>query len=196
MKYTWMILALCACSKSPPEPAAQAPVLQPPIVAVVAPPAPVTAAVGEAPMAKPTNLACPRDPAPEAFKPSVFELGFAGATQKLMIELVHTAEDSAHGLMYRPSMSETSGMLFKLKNEVHTFWMHNTCIALDMLFLDDAGVVLGILENVPPMNDEIRTIGVPSTYVLELNAGFCGRNKITRGSRLLLNSTIRGLKVQ
>ena len=53
----------------------------------------------------------------------------------------------------------------------HEFWMHNTCIPLDMMFIDKDGFITGIEENVPTMNDNTYSSGCASTYVLEVNAG-------------------------
>jgi uncharacterized protein len=208
-------LAALACSKTPPEPAAGLvrdegrarptpsaetwfPTSSAPPNANPNPTASLVRDEGRAGLVRDEGRAgpktCPLDPAPEKFKPTVHALAFEKGPN-VSIELVTTSEDTAHGLMYRRSMPESAGMLFKMKNEVHTFWMHNTCMALDMLFLDENGVVLGLLEEVPPMNDEIRTINQPSVYVLEMNAGYSRKNQIKTGSKLLLNSAIRTQKV-
>jgi uncharacterized membrane protein (UPF0127 family) len=84
-------------------------------------------------------------------------------------------------------MDEDRGMLFFLgRREEHTFWMHNTCIPLDMLFIDHDGTIVGILEDVPTLNDDPRTVGRDSTHVLEVNAGWCRRHGVRVGQRLLL----------
>jgi uncharacterized protein len=137
---------------------------------------------------------CPLDPDPASFRPQTVEASFETGPQ-LSIELVYRQDDTAHGLMYRRTMPETHGMLFKMKNEVHTFWMHNTCMSLDMLFLDETGVVLGILDRVPPLNDDRRSIGIASTYVLELVAGYASRHGITKGSKLEIPSGVKALKL-
>ena len=89
--------------------------------------------------------------------------------------------------MYRTSMDDGLGMLFDLgKREVHTFWMHNTCIPLDMIFMDDDGFVVGIVENVPTLNDLPRSVPCASTYVLEVNAGWSRKAGVRAGSRARL----------
>jgi uncharacterized protein len=185
----------CACSKTIPEPSAQAPgrgLSEAPVVVSVAPPMVSAPQVQVEPAPAPTDRPnpCPVDPEPTAFHPTTQYLQFEKGPN-VSIEFVYKPEDTSHGLMYRPVMFQNAGMLFKMKNEVHTFWMHNTCISLDMLFLDEKGVVLGLLENVPPMNDAIRTINEPSVYVLEMNAGYSRQNQIKKGSKLLINPTIR-----
>jgi uncharacterized membrane protein (UPF0127 family) len=98
-------------------------------------------------------------------------------------EFVRTEHDTMRGLMYRTSMSEDRGMLFDLRvREDHRFWMHNTCIPLDMLFVDEDGFIVGIVENAPTLNDESRGVGCPSRWVLEVNAGWTRRHGVKAGS--------------
>jgi uncharacterized membrane protein (UPF0127 family) len=79
-------------------------------------------------------------------------------------------------------MAPDHGMIFDLGvHKVQEFWMHNTCIPLDMLFLDDDGFVVGILENVPTLNDLPRRVPCASSYVLETNAGWARRAGVRAG---------------
>lgn len=76
-------------------------------------------------------------------------------------------------------------MLFSWSDErVRSFWMHNTCIPLDMLFLAKDGTITGILEQVPVLNDEPRSIPCPAAHVLEVNAGFCRKKGIAPGQHV------------
>ena len=78
----------------------------------------------------------------------------------------------AYGLMFASELGPNEGMIFEWPEEqAHQFWMHNTCLSLDMLFIDAEGFITGVLENVPPYNDLPRTIDCPVKYVLELRAG-------------------------
>ncbi len=102
-------------------------------------------------------------------------------------ELAQSEADTTRGLMYRRHLPSERGMLFQMRErEVHAFWMHNTCIPLDMLFLDDDGLIVGIAENVPTLNEEPRSVGCPSSWVLEMNAGWCRRRGVTAGQRVVL----------
>ncbi|HEX7602742.1 MAG TPA: DUF192 domain-containing protein, partial [Polyangiaceae bacterium] len=65
-------------------------------------------------------------------------------------------------------------------------WMHNTCISLDMMFIDEDGTIVGILENVPTLNDEARTVGCPSRYVLEVNGGWSRRHGVSAGQKAVI----------
>lgn len=109
-----------------------------------------------------------------------------GATT-LEAEVAKYEEDRERGLMYRTSMAENRGMIFDMQEHtVHRFWMRNTCIPLDMLFVDRDGLIVGILENVPTMNDDERAVHCASSYVLEMNAGWSRRHGVRAGQRLTL----------
>ena len=89
--------------------------------------------------------------------------------------------------MFRTSMDADHGMLFDFgERNVQQFWMHNTCIPLDMLFVDEDGFIVGIVENAPTLNDESRGVGCPSRYVLEVNAGWSRRHGVRAGQHALL----------
>lgn len=116
----------------------------------------------------------------------------ASGTPRVEAELAITPHDIQKGLMYRRAMGDNQGMLFRLdERREHTFWMHNTCIPLDMLFVDDDGLVVGIVESAAPLTDSVRTVGCPSSYVLEVNAGWCRRHGVRAGQRLGLPAAVR-----
>jgi len=103
-------------------------------------------------------------------------------------ELANTPAETERGLMFRTQMPEEQGMLFDLgtPHSEHSFWMRNTCIPLDMLFIDTDGLIVGILENVPTLNDAERTVGCPSAWVLEMNAGWGRRHGVRAGQTMKL----------
>jgi uncharacterized membrane protein (UPF0127 family) len=99
------------------------------------------------------------------------------------VEVVDTNETRQRGLMYRKHMDPDAGMLFIFeRQEPHTFWMHNTLIPLDMLFIKADWTVLGIVENAEPMTDSMRAVPGESQYVLEVNAGFSRRHGLQAGT--------------
>ncbi|MCU0689758.1 MAG: DUF192 domain-containing protein [Polyangiaceae bacterium] len=104
------------------------------------------------------------------------------------VELARTPRERERGLMYRTRMPENHGMLFDFPGQprVQSFWMHNTCIPLDMLFVAEDGFITGILENVPTLNDESRSIPCPVRYVLEVNAGWTRKHGVKAGQRVEL----------
>ena len=86
---------------------------------------------------------------------------------------------------YRTHMQTDQGMLFSWNNqEVRTFWMHNTCLPLDMLFIAADGTIAGVLEQVPTLNDASRTIPCPVAHVLELNAGWARAHGVKAGQKV------------
>src|SRR5450432_2512042 len=116
---------------------------------------------------------CPVDPAGGPPMVPVGHIAFPESKEapRLEAELMLTEPQQERGLMYRKHLADNKGMLFVWKQpSVHTFWMHNTCIPLDMLFIDRDGFVAGIVENAPTLNDDGRSIDCPASYVLEVNA--------------------------
>ncbi len=105
--------------------------------------------------------------------------------KRITVELADNDDMRARGLMFRKQMAEDHGMFFLFNERVnHTFWMHNTCIPLDMLFIDDDGTIVGIEENTPTMNDSTFQVGCPSRHVLEVNAGFTRKFGIKAGQKI------------
>jgi uncharacterized membrane protein (UPF0127 family) len=106
---------------------------------------------------------------------------------KLEVELMLTKDHQERGLMYRKNLADDKGMLFAWPTAtVHTFWMHNTCIPLDMLFIDRDGIVAGIVENAPTLNDDGRSVACPVNYVLEVNAGWSRKHGVVAGQHVAL----------
>ncbi len=128
------------------------------------------------------------DPELDAGAPPIVAITFPDESGvKVDAELVRSEHDTTRGLMYRKHMDEEHGMLFDLRErEDHHFWMHNTCIPLDMLFVDDDGLIVGIVENAPTLNNESRSVGCPSRWVLEVNAGWSRRHGVRAGQHLVL----------
>jgi uncharacterized membrane protein (UPF0127 family) len=91
--------------------------------------------------------------------------------------------------MYRTAMPEDQGMIFSWPEEAErTFWMHNTCIPLDMLFIAADGTILGVVEQVPVLNDSPRGIPCPVAHVLELNAGWVRAHGVAPGQRIKIEA--------
>jgi uncharacterized membrane protein (UPF0127 family) len=104
---------------------------------------------------------------------------------RLEVELMLTDSHRERGMMYRRSIADDKGMLFAWpKPAIHSFWMRNCCISLDMLFIDRDGFVAGILENVPTMSDESRSVDCPVPYVLEVAAGWSRKHGVVAGQRV------------
>jgi uncharacterized protein len=145
-----------------------------------------TVAFGEpAPLA--TKAAqCPKDPTGNLELPRG-KVTFADAPNapSAKVELARDESSRERGLMYRTSMAEDQGMLFSWQDErVRNFWMRNTCIPLDLLYITKDGIIAGILEQVPTLNDAPRGIPCPVAHVLELNAGWARSHGIKPGMKV------------
>lgn len=156
------------------------------------PPAPEPRCVRETPATPPPAVSaashCPKEPESAPALPTIpLTITAANGPAKVQAELAKAPKETERGLMYRTKMGEDQGMLFALgERREHPFWMHNTCISLDMMWIDDDGMIVGLLENVPTLNDEERTIGCPSSWVLEVNAGWARRHGVRAGQKLTL----------
>jgi len=114
--------------------------------------------------------------------PQVVLQGQAGPVV-VEVEVARTPEEQQRGLMFRTELKPDAGMLFVYQRDGdHSFWMKNTYIPLDMIFITADGRVAGVVENAEPLTTTSRQVGTPSRYVLEVNAGFFRRHGIQPGS--------------
>lgn len=101
------------------------------------------------------------------------------------VEVVATEAKIERGLMYRQAMALDAGMLFLLPEiKDWTFWMRNTLIPLDMIFIRDNLTIAGIVENAEPKTETLRTVGEPSHYVLEVNGGWTKAHGVTKDEKV------------
>jgi len=134
---------------------------------------------------------CPADPDGKPPEVPLSTLRFTGAPKApaIKVETMLTEDHRSRGLMYRREMPEDRGMIFVFDDsQERTFWMHNTCLPLDMLFVASDGYITGILENVPTMNDDPRNIPCKAKYVVEVNAGFCRKHGVKAGQSLKIEN--------
>jgi uncharacterized membrane protein (UPF0127 family) len=100
----------------------------------------------------------------------------------VQVEIADTPDARARGLMYRRDLGADAGMLFVFPNESDQhFWMKNTPIPLDMVFVGKQEHIVGIVREAQPFSTTPLRVGVPSLYVLEVNGGFCARHGIDAG---------------
>lgn len=160
-----------ACSK-PHDASPQIPAVPP------APAAPVTPGAAQAP----------------ATQRAAVTLVGAQGERKVTVEVVASPRAVERGLMYRTHLPVDEGMLFLMGEEdIQSFWMRNTLIPLDMLFIDKNFKVVGIVENAEPRTETSRTVGIPSTYVLEVNGGWCARNGIATGATARFSDDVQAV---
>jgi uncharacterized membrane protein (UPF0127 family) len=101
------------------------------------------------------------------------------------VEIVSTPAQIERGLMFREHLPPDQGMLFLMTEERNwPFWMRNTLIPLDLIYIARDLTIAGIVENAEPRTEILREVGKPSLYVLEVNGGFCAAHKIAAGAKV------------
>jgi len=114
--------------------------------------------------------------------PSVVLHGEKGAT-RVHVELALTRETQAHGLMWRDELASDAGMLFVFpKATERTFWMKNTPLPLDIIYIGQDKKVVSIAANTTPYSQTTLPSDGPAKYVLEVNAGFSREHGIKPGT--------------
>lgn len=193
------LAAATACNRAEPDRSAAATTVRHPEVAV-----PVTATPESKPAAKrciaklsespPPHAkrsdSCPHDPGgmPPVGRGWVTFADAQGAP-RIAVEIATTPAWHERGLMYRTAMPDDQGMLFSWESEqVRTFWMHDTCIPLDMMYVAADGTIVGVLEEVPAMDETPRAVPCPASHVLEVNAGYTRAHGIAPGQRIKIET--------
>ena len=104
------------------------------------------------------------------------------------VELARTPAEREQGLMYRDHMAPDAGMLFLFERPSPlTFWMKNTFIPLDMIFIGGDRRIVGIVENAQPRTLSSRSVAGLSQYVLEINGGLAAKLGIRAGAGVDFN---------
>lgn len=106
---------------------------------------------------------------------------------EIFVEVADSAFLREKGLMYRKTLPENQGMLFIFpEKDHHSFWMKNTLIPLDLIFLDENKTIVSIIRNVLPCKENPCPVYQPkekSQYVIEVNSGFCDKYNLQEGTR-------------
>ncbi len=136
-----------------------------------------------------TNTTQKTEPAEPQFKKQG-ELKFLSSNGKKelrKIDLEFADKDSARmmGLMYRKSMEDTKGMIFIFeKPDLHSFWMKNTYISLDIIYVDDNKEIVKIYKNTEKLSTKSLPTNKPALYVVEVIAGFCDKYGVKEGDKI------------
>ena len=100
-------------------------------------------------------------------------------------EVVATAAKIQQGLMYREHLAPDGGMLFLMgRDHDWSFYMRNTLIPLDIIFITRDMTVAGVAANAVPRTETLRSVGKPSLYVLEVNAGWAAKHQVAAGTKV------------
>jgi uncharacterized membrane protein (UPF0127 family) len=119
---------------------------------------------------------------PKQGEPQVLLSVHGGVEQKVIVELARTTAERNRGLMFRQALAPGRGMLFLFeKPEPLKFWMKNTYIPLDMIFLDERKKVVYVEENAEPLTLNSRGPDVDCLYVLEVPGGWARSHGVEPG---------------
>jgi uncharacterized membrane protein (UPF0127 family) len=122
--------------------------------------------------------ACAAPPGPRV----ILESG--GKTLRVDVEVADTDAKRERGLMFRKDLPDGRGMVFLFDEEgEHTFWMKDTLIPLDLIFVDSGGRVTGIVAQARPLTLQPRS-GGPSRMVLEVPGGWAAAHGVRVGDRM------------
>ena len=104
---------------------------------------------------------------------------------KIDLEIADTEYERELGLMNRKEMAENQGMLFIFpKQDMLSFWMRNTLISLDMIFVNQQKTIVTIHRNTKILSDQSYATSQPARYVVEVDAGFCDKHNIQVGDTI------------
>ena len=91
---------------------------------------------------------------------------------RFRVELAITPEEQRQGLMFREALGRLEGMLFVYdRQQPLSFWMRNTLIPLDMIFIDETGTVVNVHAEAVPLDETPISSAAPGLAVLEINGG-------------------------
>lgn len=108
------------------------------------------------------------------------------------IEIADDEMSQTQGLMWRRSMEANQGMLFIMEvQEEQAFWMRNTYIPLDIIYVNDQMEIVRIRANAQPQSLRQVTSDAPARYVVEVNAGFAQQHNITEGDKIAFQKMVQ-----
>lgn len=116
---------------------------------------------------------------------SIYKVPTDSLTAQLHIEIADSDYETQTGLMYREVMAENQGMLFIFPNEaMRSFYMKNTKIPLDIIYIDKELRIGSIQKNAQPLDEVGLPSETPAQYVLEVNAGLADKWDLQKGDRI------------
>jgi uncharacterized membrane protein (UPF0127 family) len=109
----------------------------------------------------------------------------AGGVRRFMVEVARTEQEQAQGLMYRTALPQDGGMIFPMEPpRPATFWMKNTPLPLDMIFIRADGTIARIAAETVPYSLDMVESGEPVAAVLEIAGGAAAAAGIEEGNRV------------
>ena len=102
--------------------------------------------------------------------------------KKIEVEIADNDAERAKGLMFRAAMPDSIGMLFIFEeSEPQAFWMKNTLISLDIIYVNEKKQIVSIQKNAKPYSEESLPSNGSAQYVIEVNGGWCDKYGIGAG---------------
>ncbi len=127
-----------------------------------------------------------RQLSPAGLETVPLEIKSRGRTHRFSVEVARTPNEQARGLMFRERVGDNEGMIFPFRAPVvASFWMKNTVVPLDMLFIRADGVIARIAANTVPYSLDPVSAGEPVAAVLELRGGRSAELGIAAGDRVI-----------
>ena len=127
----------------------------------------------------------PAPVSPPGLRPVTLYSAQGGKSITVYAEVADTDLTRQRGLMGRTELAPDRGMLFLFQYESYqTFWMKDTPLSLDMIFITAKKTVAGCVERTEPFSTQRYTVPTPVQYVLEMPAGFCNQHAIGKGTRV------------
>lgn len=118
-------------------------------------------------------------------QPKVTIVTKEGRELTFQVEIADTPAKRQLGLQYRRDLAPDRGMVFLFPQEsTQSFWMKNTPIPLDMIFISSDRKIVGIVEQAVPFSMDSRSVSVASQFVLEINGGLARRYGIKAGDSI------------
>ncbi|MEW6506481.1 MAG: DUF192 domain-containing protein [Bacteroidota bacterium] len=116
----------------------------------------------------------------------VFTTNNGNTISKIDIEIADDDQQRELGLMMRRSLKEDNGMLFIFPLEtLQAFWMKNTIIPLDIIYVNAQNEIVKIYKNTVPYSEKSLPSGKPSLYVVEVNSGYTDKHGIKEGDKII-----------
>ena len=110
----------------------------------------------------------------------------SGKTRSFKTEIAKTSAEQAKGMMFRTAMADNEAMLFPFNEpRVASFWMRNTVIPLDIIFVRANGTIESIAENTIPYSTDPVEAGEPVSAVLEIRGGLSAELGIVAGDQII-----------
>lgn len=114
----------------------------------------------------------------------VFTNADGSTSPKIKVEIVSTSGARSLGLMYRKKLPDAQGMVFVFaKEEMLKFWMKNTYVELDIIYLNAEKRIVSIVKNARPLSTASLASEAPAIYVLEVAGGLSDKWHLTKGSK-------------